>query len=98
MKNATKFCIITIVIGMLLAFTIFTLFANGMLTLDTSSPFLNILILFCSQIPMIIRQVPCWYKFFDQRVAVFNPSAQTTHCIFTGCTSGEVHHSEYGKR
>ena len=46
MKNATKFCIITIVIGMLLAFTIFTLFANGMLTLDTSSPFLNILILF----------------------------------------------------
>ena len=45
MKNATKFCIITIVIGMLLAFTIFTLFANGMLTLDTSSPFLNILIL-----------------------------------------------------
>lgn len=43
------------------------------------------LILFCSQIPMIIRQVPCWYKFFDQRVAVFNPSAQTTHCIFTGC-------------
>ncbi|MFR6330178.1 MAG: hypothetical protein ACLUOI_15955 [Eisenbergiella sp.] len=34
MKNATKFCIITIVIGMLLAFTIFTLFANGMLTLD----------------------------------------------------------------
>ena len=28
MKNATKFCIITIVIGMLLAFTIFTLFAN----------------------------------------------------------------------
>lgn len=39
------------------------------------------LILFCSQIPMIIRQVPCWYKFFDQRVAVFNPSAQTTHCI-----------------
>ena len=46
MKNATKFCIITIVIGMLLAFTIFTLFAIGMLTLDTSSPFLNILILF----------------------------------------------------
>ena len=28
MKNATKFCIITIVIGMLLAFTIFTLFAK----------------------------------------------------------------------
>ena len=46
MKNATKFCIITIVIGMLLAFTIFTLFANGLLSLDTSSPFFILLILF----------------------------------------------------
>ena len=43
MKNATKFCIITIVVGMLLAFTIFTLFANGILTLANPSLFLSLI-------------------------------------------------------
>ena len=46
MKNATKFCIITIVVGMLLAFTIFTLFANGILTLANPSLFFIVLIAF----------------------------------------------------
>ena len=39
------------------------------------------LILFHRQITMIIRHITGRYKLFGQRVTVFNPSAQTTHCI-----------------
>lgn len=44
MKNTVKLCIITLVLGMLLAFVIFTLFANRILTLDTDSHMFDILI------------------------------------------------------
>ena len=35
-KNSIRFCILTLVLSMLLAFVIFTLFAGGILVLDTS--------------------------------------------------------------
>ena len=47
------------------------------------------LILFHRQITMIIRHITSRYKLFGQRVTVFNPSAQTTHCIFTGRNVGK---------
>lgn len=46
---------------------------------------------------MIVRQVTCRYKFFDQRVTTFNPSAETTYRVLAGSTSGEVHHGKFGK-
>ena len=46
MKNSTRFCILTLVLSMLLAFVIFTLSAGGILVLDTSSRLLGLLITF----------------------------------------------------
>lgn len=46
---------------------------------------------------MIVRQVTCRYKFFDQRVTTFNPSAETTYRVLAGSTPGEVHHGKFGK-
>ena len=46
MKNSTRFCILTLVLSMLLAFVIFTLSAGGILVLDTSSRLLGLLIAF----------------------------------------------------
>lgn len=45
-KNSTRFCIITLVLSMLLAFVIFTLFANGILVLHTSSRIFDLMIAF----------------------------------------------------
>ena len=55
------------------------------------------LILFHRQIAMIVGQIPCRHKFFDQRVTTFNPSAETTYRVLAGSTSGEVHHGKFGK-
>ena len=46
MKNSTRFCILTLVLSMLLAFVIFTLSAGGILVLDTSSRIFGLLIAF----------------------------------------------------
>ena len=46
MKNSTRFCILTLVLSMLLAFVIFTLSAGGILVLDTSSHIFGLLIAF----------------------------------------------------
>lgn len=46
MKNSTRFCIVTLVLSMLLAFVIFTLFAGGILVLDTSSRIFELLAAF----------------------------------------------------
>ncbi len=46
MKNITRFCIVTLVLSMLLAFVVFTLFAGGILVLDTSSRIFELLIVF----------------------------------------------------
>ncbi|HJA91706.1 MAG TPA: hypothetical protein H9717_01060 [Candidatus Eisenbergiella merdipullorum] len=46
MKNITRFCVVTLVLSMLLAFVVFTLFAGGILVLDTSSRIFDLLIAF----------------------------------------------------
>ena len=55
------------------------------------------LILFHRQIAMIVGQIPCRHKFFEQRVTTFNPSAETTYRVLAGSTPGEVHHGKFGK-
>ena len=45
-KNSIRFCILTLVLSMLLAFVIFTLFAGGILVLDTSSHIFDLMIAF----------------------------------------------------